>query len=74
MGGPKCEKQTALIAATNAARPARNLLLVTGPPLTLASGDEAGAIEAAKRAIALNPKLAAQAAVDDDLKAVRGRL
>jgi hypothetical protein len=42
--------------------------------IRLANGDEAGAIEAGKRAIALNPKLAAQAAVDDDLKAVRGKL
>jgi len=42
--------------------------------IRLANGDEAGAIEAAKRAIALNPKLAAQAKVDDDLKAIRGKL
>ncbi|MCU0232247.1 MAG: DUF1028 domain-containing protein [Acidobacteria bacterium] len=42
--------------------------------IRLANGDEAGAVEAAKRAIVLNPKLAAQAAVDDDLKAVRGKL
>ncbi len=42
--------------------------------IRLANGDEAGALDAAKRAIALNPKLAAQAAVDDDLKALRGRL
>ena len=32
------------------------------------------AIEAAKHAIALNPKLAAQAAVDDELKAILSKL
>jgi len=42
--------------------------------IRLANGDEAGALEAARRAIALNPKLAAQAKVDDDLEALRGKL
>ena len=42
--------------------------------IELANGNEAAALAAGKRAIALNPKLAAQAAVDDDLKAIRGKL
>jgi uncharacterized Ntn-hydrolase superfamily protein len=39
--------------------------------IRLAGGDAAGAREALARAVALNPKLAAQAAVDDDLAALR---
>ncbi len=42
--------------------------------IELANGNEAAALAAGKRAIALNPKLAAQAKVDDDLKALRGKL
>jgi len=42
--------------------------------IELANGNEAAALAAGKRAIALNPKLAAQAAVDDDLKAIRRKL
>ncbi|MCU0225087.1 MAG: DUF1028 domain-containing protein [Acidobacteria bacterium] len=42
--------------------------------IELANGNETAALAAAKRAIALNPKLAAQAKVDDDLKALRDKL
>ena len=42
--------------------------------IELANGNEAAAVAAAKRAIALNPKLATQAKVDDDLKALRDKL
>ncbi len=42
--------------------------------IRLAAGDRAGAIAAARRAIALNPKLAAQAQVDGDLAPIRGDL
>ncbi|MFZ5788836.1 MAG: DUF1028 domain-containing protein [Acidobacteriota bacterium] len=40
--------------------------------IRLAGGDAAGARAALDRALALNPRLAAQAAVDDDLAALRG--
>ena len=40
----------------------------------LAAGDRPGAIAAARRALTLNPKLAAQAAVDPDLAAIRAEL
>ncbi|MEW6338644.1 MAG: DUF1028 domain-containing protein [Acidobacteriota bacterium] len=40
--------------------------------IRLAGGDPAGARAALDRAVALNPRLAAQAAVDDDLAALRG--
>ncbi|HPS79208.1 MAG TPA: DUF1028 domain-containing protein [Thermoanaerobaculaceae bacterium] len=40
----------------------------------LANGDHAGALAAARRAIALNPKLAIQAARDGDLAALRAEL
>ncbi len=39
--------------------------------IRLAAGDREGAAAALKRAVELNPKLAAQAKVDDDLKALR---
>lgn len=42
--------------------------------IRLAAGDEKHALEALRRAVALNPKLAAQARVDDDLRAVRQSL
>ena len=42
--------------------------------LRLAAGDRAGAMDAARRALKLNPKLAAQAAVDPDLAAIRAEL
>jgi uncharacterized Ntn-hydrolase superfamily protein len=42
--------------------------------IRLASGDRQGALEAARRALRLNPKLAAQAAVDPDLAAIRAEL
>jgi len=42
--------------------------------IRLAAGDRAGAVEAARRALALNPKLSAQAAVDPDLEAIRADL
>ena len=42
--------------------------------IRLAAGDRAGALEAARRALKLNPKLAAQAAVDPDLAAIRAEL
>ncbi len=42
--------------------------------IRLASGDRAGALAAAKRAIALNPKLAVQAASDGDLAGIRDEL
>ena len=40
----------------------------------LAAGDRVGALAAARRALKLNPKLAAQAAADPDLEAVRAEL
>lgn len=40
----------------------------------LAAGDRPGALAAARRALALNPKLAAQATVDLDLAAIRAEL
>ena len=40
----------------------------------LAAGDRPGALEAARRALKLNPKLAAQAAADPDLAAIREEL
>ena len=40
----------------------------------LAAGDRAGAVAAARRALKLNPKLAAQAAADPDLAAIRADL
>lgn len=40
----------------------------------LAAGDRAGAVEAARRALKLNPKLAAQAKADPDLAAIRAEL
>lgn len=42
--------------------------------IRLAAGDRAGAVAAARRAIALNPKLAVQAAGDADLAAIRAEL
>jgi hypothetical protein len=39
--------------------------------IRLAAGDRPGAITAARRALALNPKLAAQAKSDPDLEAIR---
>ena len=42
--------------------------------LRLAAGNRSGAVEAARRALKLNPKLAAQAAVDPDLEAIRADL
>ena len=39
--------------------------------IRLANGERAGAVAAAKRALKLNPKLAAQAAADGDLAAIR---
>lgn len=42
--------------------------------IRLAAGNRAGALEAARRALKLNPKLAAQAAVDPDLAAIRAEL
>lgn len=42
--------------------------------IRLATGNRAGAIEAGRRALTLNPKLAAQAAVDPDLAAIRAEL
>lgn len=42
--------------------------------IRLAAGDRDGALAAARRALALNPKLAAQAAVDPDLEAIRAEL
>ena len=40
----------------------------------LAAGDRPGALAAARRALTLNPKLAAQAAADPDLAAIRAEL
>jgi len=40
--------------------------------IRLAAGDRKGALEALKKAVKLNPKLGKQAAVDDDLKSLRG--
>jgi tetratricopeptide (TPR) repeat protein len=42
--------------------------------IRLAAGDEAGALVAARRALDLNPKLAAQARSDPDLAAIRTKL
>ncbi len=42
--------------------------------IRLANGDRAGALAAARRAIQLNPKLAQQARVDNDLAALRDEL
>ena len=42
--------------------------------IRLAAGDEPGALSAARRALKLNPKLAAQAKVDPDLEAIRAEL
>jgi len=42
--------------------------------IRLAAGDAPGALAAARRALKLNPKLAAQAAVDPDLAAIRAEL
>ncbi len=42
--------------------------------IRLAAGGRDGALAAARRALALNPKLAAQAAVDPDLAAIRAEL
>lgn len=42
--------------------------------IRLASGDEQGALSAVRRALTLNPKLAAQAASDPDLEAIRAEL
>lgn len=42
--------------------------------IRLAAGRRAGAVEAARRALTLNPKLAAQAASDPDLEAIRAEL
>jgi len=42
--------------------------------IRLAAGQPDAAVEALRQAVALNPKLAAQAAVDDDLLAIRDRL
>jgi uncharacterized Ntn-hydrolase superfamily protein len=42
--------------------------------IRLAAGNRAGAVEAARRALKLNPKLAAQAKSDPDLEAIRGEL
>jgi len=42
--------------------------------IRLANGDKPGALAAARRALALNPKLAAQAAKDDDLAGIREEL
>jgi len=42
--------------------------------IRLAAGSRAGAVEAARRALKLNPKLAAQAASDPDLAAIRAEL
>lgn len=42
--------------------------------IRLAAGNRAGAVEAAKRALKLNPKLAAQARSDGDLEAIRAEL
>jgi uncharacterized Ntn-hydrolase superfamily protein len=42
--------------------------------IRLANGDKAGAVAAAKRALTLNPKLAAQAAKDNDLAGIRADL
>lgn len=42
--------------------------------IRLAAGAETQALEALRRAVSLNPKLAAQARVDDDLRAVRQSL
>jgi uncharacterized Ntn-hydrolase superfamily protein len=42
--------------------------------IRLAAGNRAGAVEAARRALKLNPKLAAQAKSDPDLEAIRTEL
>lgn len=42
--------------------------------IRLAAGDRAGAVEAARRALKLNPKLASQARSDADLAAIRSEL
>jgi uncharacterized Ntn-hydrolase superfamily protein len=42
--------------------------------IRLAAGDKSGALSAARRALKLNPKLAAQAASDPDLEAIRAEL
>ena len=42
--------------------------------IRLAAGHRDGALSAARRALALNPKLAAQAKVDSDLEAIRAEL
>jgi hypothetical protein len=42
--------------------------------IRLADGDKPGALSAARRALKLNPKLAAQAASDPDLEALRADL
>lgn len=42
--------------------------------IRLAAGDKPGALSAARRALTLNPKLAAQAASDPDLAAIRSEL
>ena len=42
--------------------------------IRLAAGNRAGAVEAARRALKLNPKLAAQAKSDPDLEAIRADL
>lgn len=42
--------------------------------IRLAAGDRKGALDAARRALALNPKLAAQARTDPDLAAIRSEL
>ena len=42
--------------------------------IRLAAGDRPGALAAARRALKLNPKLAAQAASDPDLEAIRAEL
>jgi hypothetical protein len=42
--------------------------------IRLAAGERAGAVEAARRALKLNPKLAAQAKSDADLASIRSEL